>query len=149
MGEKINNLKARVTIDRVEAGGKVPIAEGDVALPLAIQGYKGCVAKAGEMRFAQSANIEDSSLGSQGLVQGFAEVFSPKANDGKGGFVRVSMEDAPANARVVWVAEGESGKSLDEMAPSAKRIAPGYVLTYKNEDLAVQLVADAIEKMEA
>lgn len=133
-----NKLTKRAKIDRVVDG--VPVAEGDVALPLSIQGYKGCVAKAGEMRFAQSTDIPDALLEKHGLVKGFAEVFA-----GPGKFERVAM-DSPeaAKGRVIWVDAGEQGKPLADMAPAVKRIAPGFVLAYTNEQLAVDLVKDAI-----
>lgn len=136
---KRQEIVDRVKIDHV-VDGVVPVAEGDVALPLAIQGYKGCVAKAGEMRFAQTTNIPDQLLEQHGLVKGFAEVFA-----GPGNFQRVAL-DSPeaAKGRVIWVEAAEQSKPLADMAPAAKRIAPGYVLAYGNEKLAVDLVKDAI-----
>lgn len=145
--EKIVDLQSRVTIEKVEANGKVPVAEGDVALPLAIQGYKGVVAKAGEMRFAQTREINDAQLESRGLVRGYAEVYSAEADGGKGGFVRVTLQEAPT-ARVIWVDQSDTGKDVQVMQPKVKRIASGYVLTYTDEKLAVELVAESIENME-
>jgi len=42
----------------------------------------------------------------------------------------------------------EAGKAIDEMEPAVKRIGSGYVLTYKDENLAVDLVSKAIESKE-
>lgn len=123
---------------------KVPIVSTDAALPLSTQGYKGCVVRQGEMRFAQTANIPDSLLEGAGLTPGFAEVFSPE----KQGFERVSYEGRPAGARVVWVEQSQAGKPLEEMEPAVKRIAPGFLLTYANEGLAVSLVAKAVAEKE-
>lgn len=141
--ERKEDIISKAQIDHIAGDGKVPVAEGDVALPLSLQGYKGCVAKAGEMRFAQTTTIADSLLGQHGLVKGFAEVFNPE----KDGFERIAFDDPrSAKGRVVWVEKSEVGKKLDDMKPAAKRIAPGYVLTYESEDLAVRLVADSIRK---
>lgn len=135
-------LISRAIIEKVEAEGEVPVAEGDVALPLSVQGYRGCVAKAGEMRFAQTTNIADQSLEESGLKKGFAEVYNPE----KQGFERISLDDPrAAKGRVVWVDSTQHEKNIAAMEPIAKRIAPGYVLTYKNEDLAVELVSKAIK----
>jgi len=143
--ERKDNLIKRVTIERVAGNGKVPIAEGDVALPLAVQGYKGCVAKAREMRFAQTTLIEDSLIEEAGLVKGFGEVYNPQKN----GFERVNFSDPRSKeARIVWVKSTEAGKAIDEMEPAVKRIGSGYVLTYKDENLAVDLVSKAIESKE-
>jgi hypothetical protein len=136
-----DGLTKKVTIEKVVADGKVPVAEGDVALPLAVQGYRGCVSKAGEMRFAQTTKIDDSLLEQAGLVKGFIEVYNAE----KGGFDRIPYS-ADAKGRTVWVKVEEVGKDILNMEPVAKRIAPGYVLTYTNEDLAVELVSKAIEK---
>jgi hypothetical protein len=136
-----DELTQKVTIEKVAAEGKVPVAEGDVALPLAVQGYRGCVSKAGEMRFAQTTHIDDSLLEQAGLVKGFVEVYNAE----KGGFDRIPYS-ADAKGRTVWVKAEEVNKDVANMEPAAKRIAPGYVLTYTNEDLAVELVSKAIEK---
>ncbi len=113
----------------------VPVAEGDVALPLAMDGYHGCVSKAGDSYFAQTAEILDGLLEAQGLTRGFAETFNPAT----GTFERVDA--ATPGARVVWVDSGEAGKPLADMRPAVKRIASGYVLTYGNKELAVELIA--------
>jgi hypothetical protein len=137
-------LLARVTIDEVvtkSMGGnevKVPIATGDVALPLSMQGYKGCVSVQAGDYFCQTTNISDSLLEARGLIQGFAEKWNGQAVE------RVPI--GTSGSRTVWVEAGEAGKPLIEMSPSVKRIFPGYVLTYKNKDLAVDLVAEALGK---
>jgi len=125
------------TVDGKEV--KIAAATNDAALPLSVRGFKGCVARAGEMRFAQTSEIPDKSLEAAGLVQGFAEKFNPE----KQGFDRVPMDQA-AGGRVVWVDKSQAGKPIAEMEPSAKRIAPGYVLTYGNEALAIDLVAKSV-----
>jgi len=119
---------------------KIAAASNDAALPLSAKGFKGCIVRNGEMRFAQTAEIPDKMLEAAGLVPGFAEVFSPE----KQGFVRVAMDQKPAGARVVWVDKAQAGKTLEEMEPSAKRIAPGFLLTYANEALAIDLVAKSV-----
>lgn len=139
--ERRKAIASRVEIEKIEADGAVPVIEGDAALLLAVQGYKGCVAKTGEMRFAQTSNIEDKLLEENGLVKGFVEINSEKT-----GYERVSLEDPrAAKGRTVWIDSKEATKGLSEMDPVAKRIGPGYVLTYKNENLAIQLVASALE----
>ncbi len=136
-------LTKRVTIDKLEANGTVPVAEGDVALPLSVQGYKGCVSKGGEMRFAQTTKIDDSLLEQAGLIKGFAEVYNPE----KDGFERVPFSNQNSEkGRTVWVKIDEANKDINDMEPSAKRIAPGFVLTYKDEALAVELVSKAINE---
>lgn len=139
--DRKKQLLDRVTIDEVvtkNVGGhevKVPVATGDVALPLSMQGYKGCVSvQAGDF-FGQTTNIPDSLLEARGFVQGFGEKWNGQAVE------RVAV--GTPGARTVWVEAGEAGKPLAEMNPGVKRIFPGYVLTYKNKDLAVDLVAEA------
>ena len=137
-----DGLVKKVTIEKIAADGKVPIAEGDVALPLAVQGYRGCVAKSGEMRFAQTTYIDDALLEQAGLVKGFSEVYNPKEDR----FDRTPFSNPDSSkGRAVWVKTSDSGKDIANMEPAAKRIAPGYVLTYKNEALAIELVSKAIE----
>ncbi len=144
-------LMDNVKMDRVEninVGDEtveVPVAEGDPALALATRGYKGCVVKAGSVRFAQTEKISDQLLEDQGLVKGFGEIFDPTINDGAGGFKRVSPDTE--GARTIWVKTEESGKNINDMAPAVKRIGSGYVLTYENEKLALDLVAKAIAGM--
>lgn len=141
--ERRQEIASRVEILRVEASGRVPVAKGDVALPLSVQGYEGCVSKAGEMNFAQTTEISDRLLVEAGLVKGFAEVYSSEKND----FVRVSLDSQDGvKGRVVWVQSTDAGKPLEDMKPAVKRIAPGYVLTYKDERLAIDLVDKAIGK---
>jgi len=132
----------RVQVGRVEEfdGISVPIAEGDVALPLAVQGFEGCVSQAGDMRFAQTQVIDDALLEQAGLVRGFGEVYDSELQ----GFKRVAYDTQ--GARVVWVSAEERGKDVSEMIPVAKRIASGYVLTYTDEKLALQLVVQAIKQ---
>ncbi len=125
------------TVDGKEV--KLAAATNDAALPLSVRGFKGCVIRDGEKRFAQTSNIADKLLEDAGLVPGFAEKFNPE----KQGFDRVPMDQA-AGGRVVWVDKTQIGKPLEEMEPAAKRIAPGYLLTYGNETLAVDLVAKSI-----
>ncbi|MBI5230038.1 MAG: hypothetical protein HY981_01935 [Candidatus Magasanikbacteria bacterium] len=137
-----NELIQGATIAKVVSDGKVPVAEGDVALPLAVQGYHGCVSRDGAMRFAQTTRIEDALLEQAGLVKGFAEVYNPEKDD----FDRIPVSDPnSAQGRMVWVKSGEAVKAVGDMVPSAKRIAPGYVLTYTDEELAIQLVSKAID----
>jgi hypothetical protein len=134
-------LSSRVNIEKVMANGLVPVATGDVALLLSVQGYRGCVSKGGEMRFAQTTNIDDVLLEQAGLVKGFAEVYNPAKDD----FDRIPFSDPnSAEGRTVWVSANEASKDVSEMEPVVKRIAPGYVLCYKNEELAVNLVAESI-----
>jgi hypothetical protein len=133
---RVKNLE----LVRHAVGGRevtVPVAEGDVALPLAMDGYRGCVSKAGDAYFAQTAEIPDTLLEAEELVPGFGEKFNPST----GTFERV--EASTPGARLVWVAAAEAGKPIPDMQPAVKRIAPGYVLTYGNKDLAVDLVAKA------
>lgn len=125
------------TVDGKEA--KIAAATNDAALPLSVRGFKGCIIRAGEMRFAQTSDIPDKMLEGAGLIPGFAEKFNPE----KQGFDRVPMEQA-AGGRVVWIDKSQAGKPLADMEPSAKRIAPGYVLTYGNEALAIDLVAKSV-----
>ena len=140
--ERKASIISRITIDHMAGDGNIPVAEGDPALPLSLQGYKGCVAKNKEDLYAQTTLIPDALLEKNGLVRGFAEVYSPQED----GFVRISLDDPKAGGgRIVWVESGQSGKDLKDMEPAAKRIFPGYVLTYKNEDLAVELVRSSIE----
>lgn len=123
------------TVDGKEI--KVLLASGDPALPAAMKGLHGVVAKGGDMRFAQTAVIDDRLLENAGLQKGFAEVFDVATQ----GFKRVALDTAPKGARVIWVKAEEAGKPIDAMTPVAKRIGTGFVLTYKNEDLAVDLIA--------
>lgn len=140
------DLISRAIIERVEEKGEVPVAEGDVALPLSVQGYRGCVAKAGEMRFAQTTKIDDQLLEESGLKKGFVEVYNPE----KQGFERINLDDPKAaKGREVWIESNQAGKDIKAMEPAAKRIAPGYILTYKNENLAVKLVSKALKKDKA
>lgn len=125
------------TIDGKEV--KIAAASNDAALSLSVRGFKGCIVRAGEMRFAQTAEIPDKMLEASGLTPGFAEKFNPE----KQGFDRVPMDQA-AGGRVVWVDKSQAGKPIAEMEPSAKRIYPGYVLTYGNEALAIDLVAKSV-----
>jgi len=136
---RVKNLESVTrTIGGVEVA--VPVAEGDVALPLSMDGHRGCVSKAGDAYFAQTTEISDALLESEGLVRGFAERFNPTT----GGFDR---EDASTpGARVVWVSSEDSKKQLSDMTPAVKRIAPGFVLAYGNKDLAVDLVARATSR---
>ena len=120
---------------------KVAIVENDAALPLSTRGYKGCMLKREEMRFAQTSNIPDRLLEEEGLVKGFGEKYNPAMD----GFDRVSP-DTPG-ARIVWILKEEAGKPLAEMTPAVKRIAPGYVLAYKDEKLALNLVIKAVAEM--
>lgn len=133
-------LVDKVNIIWVAADGKVPVAEGDPAVVLSAQGYKGCVVAAEADRFAQTEQISDALLEAQGLAPGFGEV-----RGADGAFQRVALADAPPGARTVWVRKDEAQKPWADMEPAAKRIGPGNVLTYKNEDLAVDLVVAAIE----
>jgi hypothetical protein len=126
------------TIDGKEI--KIAAASNDAALPLSTKGFKGCIVRQDKMRFAQTSEIPDKMLEAAGLVPGFAEVYSPE----KQGFVRVAYEGRPAGSRVVWVDSAQAGKPLEEMEPSAKRIAPGFVLTYANEALAIDLVGKSL-----
>ena len=136
---RVKNLESvSRTIDGVEVA--VPVAEGDVALPLAMDGYRGCVSKAGDAYFAQTVKIPDALLEEEGLVRGFGEKFNPAT----GGFDRVDA--STPGARVVWVAAADSGKQLADMTPTIKRIAPGFVLAYGNKELAVDLVARSIAR---
>lgn len=136
-------LEDGVSIDKVMAGGRVPVAEGDVALPLAVRGYHGCVSKNGDMRFASASVIGDALLEKEGLVKAYAEVYNPEKDD----FDRIPFSDPNSSkGRAVWVLSSEVGKDVNDMKPAAKRIAVGYVLTYGNEDLAVKLVDESIAK---
>ncbi|NBS41942.1 hypothetical protein EBS80_04790 [bacterium] len=135
--ERVKHLElVRHSVDGIEV--TVPVAEGDVALPLAMDGYRGCVSKAGDSYFAQTTDIPDALLESNGLAKGFGEKFDPVT----GGFSRVHPTEP--GARAVWVADTEVEKPISDMVPVAKRIAPGYVLTYGDKDRAVALVARAI-----
>lgn len=142
INDRIDGLEdASVTIDGKEV--KVAFVNSDAALPLAMEGYKGCVVRSGEMRFVQTANIPDSILETQGLVKGFGEVYDPKID----GFKRVPADTK--GARIVWVDSGDADKPLDDMKPRVKRIAPGFILAYDDEDLALELVKTAVAVKES
>lgn len=135
----------------VEMHGKqirVAVATNDAALALAVRGFKGCVIRDGEMTFAQTEDIPDQLLEERGFVRGFGERFNPSLS----AFERVSPDTK--GARVVWVAQADADKPMADMTPMAKRIAPGYLLTYGREDLALDLVqrsileADGIKRAE-
>ncbi|MEI7740904.1 MAG: hypothetical protein WCJ29_00185 [bacterium] len=144
--ERFDEYKEKITrelkIESVAADGRVPIAEGDVALPLSALGYEGCVTKIKDMRFCQTSSIPDALLQNEGLSKGFAEVFNPAKDD----FERVSLSDPnSAKGRVVWVKNEDIGKPEADMKPIVKRLYPGYVLAYNDEELAVRLVSEAID----
>lgn len=116
---------------------KIAAASKDAALPLSTRGFEGCIVRAKDDRYAQTANIPDALLEAEGLAPGYCEDYDPQTN----GFVRVPI--APGK-RIVWVDKAEIGKPLAEMTARAKRIFPGYVLTYKDEEMAKRLVSKAV-----
>jgi hypothetical protein len=117
---------------------KIAAVDSDAALSLAMDGYKGCVVRGGEMRFVQTTNIPDAILESSGLVKGFGEVYDPAIDN----FKRVSADTE--GARIIWVDGSDASKPIDEMTPRVKRIAPGFVLAYKDEALAMDIVKKAV-----
>ena len=118
---------------------KVPLAQGDPALALAMRGYHGCVVKGGDLYFVQATEITDDVLHQEGLEPGYGETFDAKV----GTQVRVPLDTK--GCRIVWVKQEELSKSIEEQIPAIKRIGKGYVLTYGNQHLALQIAGRVLE----
>jgi hypothetical protein len=115
----------------------VPVASGDPALPLAMDGEFGCVSQYGEEFAAQAQSISDNLLRDRELRPGFCEEYDAKTGEYK----RVALNTP--GARTVWV-DQNARWDVNKLTPRAKRITDGFVWTYKDRDLALKLAGDAI-----
>lgn len=129
---KVRNKKKSIRTVRVA------VASGDPALPLAMDGEFGCVSQYGEEFAAQAESISDYMLEDRGFRPGFCEEYDATT----GGYKRVALKTP--GARTVWVDRDAGWGEINKLTPRVKRIAEGFVWTYKDKDLALKLAGEAM-----
>ncbi|MSU75392.1 MAG: hypothetical protein EXS55_02685 [Candidatus Magasanikbacteria bacterium] len=144
--------RAKNSIEKVGENGLVPVVSGEMDIALAMLGYRGCVSKINEMYVAKAADIGDQSLEEAGLVRGYIDLLNPKTQVVERIPYSYLLRDEHGRpvekGEVVWVQASDQGKDIAAMEPVAKRIGDGKVVTYKNETLAITLVAKASKDWE-
>ncbi|MBP9864568.1 hypothetical protein KBC54_03925 [Patescibacteria group bacterium] len=129
-------------------GVKVPIAQGDIFIGLAAEGYTGGISKTGEdsnpktMYFIGTESFSPETIQSIGMVPAFAELYNPDTQSMDR--VEVDSEDAK-RGRLVYTKADQLEQPLKERVGELKRINAGYYLAFHNEDLAVKLLATELK----